>query len=243
MILEVAHSGPAVLSRFAMSEEKDVFDDIAIEVGDTKSRSGSCVNIVIDKGGKHGMIQTAVYRPMCEIGGKMEAHRGTILMLQGALRYAFSKYKKLQYITLNDKSMVAKKDIHITAKRLLQQRPGWYQEWLGAEADDKDMATKRVLQALSTMKPSDEDRDKMSAKGWGSTKEVEEMARKYLGRDSGAIVGTAWKIMRKVAMGYPIDIQTHLHGGGSNRRKRGIDDMLMKHSAKVFEMWRRLTYG
>lgn len=49
--------------RFYVHEEIDDFGDFIVEVGDTKTRKGPCVNIVVDKSQKYGMIQNALYRP------------------------------------------------------------------------------------------------------------------------------------------------------------------------------------
>lgn len=238
MILCVLGKDTGKQGKYTLTDQEDSFGDFEISVGDITYRQGSCITIVVDRGGKYGMLQNVIYRPMCEIGGKMEPHQGTILMLQSALHYVFSKYENLKYVTLNDKSTVATKDIHITAKRLLQQRQGWYQEWLGAVPDEKDMATNRLMKALARMQPSQEDKTIMNSLTWGKTRDIEEMARRYLGNESGSIIGTAWKITRKVALSYPVDIRTEM-GGGSVKKKHIAP---AKHMINWFHMWKRLTY-
>lgn len=243
--LIVTNTHSKISGTFTMMEDIDAFHDIEIEVGDVSSRFGACITILIDQSETYGMIQRAAYRPSCEINGKMEPHEGTILMLQGALRYVFQKYKTLKFVSLSDKSTVVMQDIHITAKRLLQKRQGWYQEWLGAIPDERHMPTMRLMKVLANMRPTKQDITTMNERKWGSTKEIEEMARRYLGKSSDAIIGTSWIITRKAVKQYNVETKvvvhrdTSRHDGGGNVRNR--DDIFGTHAVRLFRMWKRLA--
>lgn len=237
MLLQVVNRITGQEGRYTMLDVIDAFGDYEIVVGDTSSRKGPCITILVDQTRRRGMIQNAVYRPMCEIDGKMEPHTGTILMLQGALRYVFTTYKELKHVTLNDKSSVATKDIHITAKRLLQKRKGWYQEWLGAVVDEADMPTTRLMKKLGIMKLSDQDEAKVSERNWGTTKDIEDLARRYLGNEASSIIGTAWKISRKTVSAYPVDVYVQTGGDAINTDNAAA----AKHMTRLFKMWKRLS--
>lgn len=232
MILNVSDKNTGYKGQYNMMIETDEFDDTFVYLGDIHSRKGACVVILIDKHQKESLLQTALYRPSCDISGNMQSHTGTIIMIQAALKYVIQKYKTIEYITLNDKSLIPEGNIHVTAKRLLQKRKGWYEEYLGAIPDTNDFATKRLMRIISSMNVPDDIMYKMQKRTWGTTEDILEVAPVLLGKDAKYIIGTSWKIEANTINNYPIKIKISKPQIGGEIQKN--------HTIKIFEMWKKL---
>jgi hypothetical protein len=140
-------------------------------------------------------------------------------MLQAALKYVCDKYQHVRFITLTDKTSVPNSKIHITAKRLLQGRPGWYQEYLQAVPTD---GTIKLLQLLSKKEARAKIAEYLpvtSQISWGIEREIEEMAQRILPMNSEMIVGTSWRISRDHVLAYPIVYNKTSSGGGGGSRR------------------------
>lgn len=227
---------------FQMDRDVDDFDDVNIYVGDVQSRRGACVHIIVDKDRKYATLESAVYRASCDTKNRLQPHQGTIMMLQGVLKYLCKRYPALEYITLNDKSMVPLGNIHVTAKRLIQGRKGWYEEWLQAVPDMSHHSTRVLIHRLGhpdVQQKIQQYLPRTMVKTWGTTDDIVDLAPKIFGTHRKAVIGTAWKILRTDILAYPVRIKrigkAEVKKGGGKQ-----DDILWKHSIELFHMWHRL---
>lgn len=219
----------------------DDFGDVNIHIGDVVSRRGACLHIIVDKDKKYATLQNIVYRASCDLKNSLQPHQGTILMLQGALKYLCKRYRSLEFVRLNDKSVVSIGNIHITAKRLLQGRKGWYEEWLQAVPDMSDLSTRTLIHRLQHPDVQHEIQKYLpitTQKRWGTTDDIVDVAPKIIGTLRKSIIGTAWKIHRTDMLSYPVTVRKHdtdLHKGGYWN-----DDVIRKHQLDLFHTWHRL---
>lgn len=233
---------------FMFEREVDMFNDIVYYIGDVASKNGACISIVIDKNKEHATLESAMYRPTCDAKNSLQPHSGTILMLQGALKYICKRYTKLKYVSFDDKSMVPMSQIHVTAKRLLQGRKGWYEEWLQATPDMDVIQTRRAFSLLN----SDETKCRIqqylpitTQKSWGTAEDIAILAPKIVGPLGRSIIGTSWKISRSAILSYPVvfeRVDQPLGGGGENfaKMKKRAWIIALKHHASLCKLWHKL---
>lgn len=234
------------IRKFSIIREVDDFHDVNIYVGDVQSRSGACVHIIIDKSKTYATLENVVYRASCDIHNKLEAHKGTIWMLQGTLQYICKKYPSLEFISLNDKSTIPQGNIHVTAKRLLQGRPGWYQEQLQAVPDMNDKPTRRLMKKLKhpdTQAEIQKYLPRTTQRSWGTSKDILELAPLILGDVKKDLLGTAWKIMRQDILLYPVRVSHHAsrsqHGSGTLSLEK-LHTRSLQRQLELMQLWHDL---
>lgn len=220
----------------------DDFQDINIFVGDVHSKEGACIYAIIDQSKKYVALESVQYKTTCTMNQDLEPHKGTIVMVQATLKYICQRYKTIEYISLNDKSMVLNTNIHITAKRLLQGRKGWYEEWFQATPDMSVISTRRLMQLLQQENNKQTIQKYLhitTQRNWGTTDDIVEIAPKILGKEKRSIIGTAWKINRDDVLAYPISIQ-RMDGGTRHMSHSTLIDKSFKHRIELFHMWHKL---
>lgn len=246
MLLRVRSKTHAEKYVFVFEREIDMFQDIVYHIGDVASGNGSCISIIIDKTKTYATLETALYRPTCDVKNSLQPHSGTILMLQGVLKYICKKYTKLQYVTFDDKSMVPMSPIHVTAKRLLQGRKGWYEEWLQAIPDMDVLQTRRAISILSSEEVKQNIQKYLpvtTKKTWGTAEDIAELAPKIVGTQAKSIIGTSWKIPRSTMLAYPVVCERLIDGGDHGEITKLRTRMCKKafnHRAALCELWHQL---
>lgn len=163
-----------------------------------------------------GNIDTLYYNKDCSI--KLEKKTGTIHMLKTALQYVYDNYPYVKEYELQDESHINEEKIGkplITSKRLLYSKPGWYQEYLGAEPINytpflieyiKEKQT-IIHQLIKKYKPSKNGDD------WFVPLNIllitdnipPTLYENRIFSVSGKIFGTPWKITRNTISNYGID--------------------------------------
>lgn len=232
---------------FDATEEYDEdFECTNVYIGDPKTFVKACVFITVDKSST-AVLQNAAYKPSCTKDGSLKQGTGTAIMLKIALMYIFDKFKHVQNISINDKSMIPNGQIHITAKRLLQGRNGWYQDILGAIPDPNHKQTIYLIKELQTEKAKQAilaEKNVTSKRGWGTQKDIETMSVKIVPKYAKYIIGTMWVVTRESASKY--DISTTISGGGEktkhiwHRRKLSVNRTITKYNSQLFESYKNI---
>jgi hypothetical protein len=222
---------------FDVVEERDEeFDSIELYIGNSSRFTKACVFMYIDPKTHTAVLQSAIYHATCSTNTSLASKTGTALMLQCAVNYVFDTYKHLKYIDLNDKSMVPNGNIHVTAKRLLQGRQGWYQEVLGA------IPVANTIPLMQELKQSaakiQEYEHITTKKEWGTQAEIEQLAAIIVPKFKESIVGTAWRIPRR---DYGITVKKIDAKKGGTIQKASLKTKISEHTGKMFRSHLRLT--
>jgi len=186
---------------------------IEIYFGNSKMRSKSCVHITIKNNNETATLEGLKYETKCDLNGKLENGIGTIKMLKTALRFVFDKYKFLKAIDYHDK---AQKDrINITPKSLLLGLQPWYVKHF--EARPNNSSTERIINKIKKINLSEEDKNIISKKSWGTDEEIDYLCYKY---GLKCIIGTSWKIDKANIMNYDVsyEIRKVQKGGGKLKK-------------------------
>jgi hypothetical protein len=219
------------------------FETTNMYIGYPRKYTQACVFITVDSNNT-AVLQHASYRPTCAKDGSLKSGSGSISMLQCALKYTFAMSPKVKRILINDKTMVPTGAIHVTAKRLLQGRQGWYQEALGAVPDRSHQPTTDLMKELGLPKTKQliEDNKHITAKkDWGTHTDIEQLAAILLPRQKKNIVGTMWVVDRATVSKYKCNhtiVQAQQKGG--TQRRRRIDKKVTDNVRKNVESYLRM---
>lgn len=196
---------------------KDVIE-LKFFMTDHNNANDICVKISVPRNKRYrtGNIDVLYYNKECSISKiKLKEKEGTIEMLKTALQYIYDTYPYITKLTIQDETHYndsLQNKPHITAKRLLLGRPGWYQEYFGAEPEKKTLelinhiATKRseIDNTISKIKPN------KSGDEWWSTENIlniinnlqKSILRKRIYNIAEKIFGTIWFIPRNTIEKY-----------------------------------------
>jgi hypothetical protein len=192
--------------------------EIKFFMTDYNNANDICVKITIprDKRSKIGNIDTLYYDKECSISKiKLKEKEGTIEMLKTALQYTIDTYPYIRTFTIQDETHYNDSSLnkpHITAKRLLLGRPGWYEEYFGAEPEKKTLElikninTKRQIinTIIKNIKPQD------SGDEWWTTENIlkiinnipKDIVKKHVYYIEKNIFGTGWFIRKNTIKEY-----------------------------------------
>lgn len=226
----------------AAEERDDDFQCINIYIGHPEKYMKACVFITIEDNSDTAILQNAMYQVTCAKSNNLQPGEGTKTMLQCAIKYVFDTYLSVESISINDKSMVPNGKIHVTAKRLLQGRMGWYQDALHAIPDPNHKQTMflmKELQSASVKKRIAENLDITSQKNWGTHQDIEDMAKIILPRSAKYLVGTLWSVPRHTCE-CKYEIIESSGGGITQRRKTACNKKVMAHIGKINSSYFRL---
>jgi hypothetical protein len=126
--------------------------EIKFYIQDEYKKDDICVKITVPKKNNKipGNVDTLYYDKECSISSvKLERKEGTIIMLKTALQYVSDKFPYVKEYMIQDETHVNDEKLGkplITSKRLLLGRPGWYQEFFGAEPTDN---TTKLIEQIS----------------------------------------------------------------------------------------------
>lgn len=225
MILRVKHNLSEDAYDFnILTEIIEEMDTIEYYIESSHKQHPICISISIIKN-KQALLETVNYSSSCDLKGSLKNNTGTILMIMGLLKYVFNKHRDVFTISLNDKTMVPKKSILISAKRLLQGRPGWYQEYLGAIPDPSNIQTGQIIEALK--QPTVQQRIQKNLpittqRDWGKTAEIISMFEKITPLKGTSILCTSWWIHRSTIESYPISINVSNKGGSLKNKSINV---------------------
>lgn len=202
--------------------------EIKFFMKDHNNANDICVKITLprDKRSKIGNIDTLYYDKECSISKiKLKEKEGTIEMLKTALQYTIDTYPYIRKFTIQDETHYNDSSLnkpHITAKRLLLGRPGWYEEYFGAEPEKKTLElvkninTKRQIinTIIKNIKPQD------SGDEWWTTENMlkiiknipKDLIKKHIYSIEKNIFGTAWFIRKKTIKEYNMIYNIHMTG-------------------------------
>jgi hypothetical protein len=136
------------------------------------------ISIPIEKNKKIGNIDTLYYDNKCSISKiKLEKQKGTIEMLKTALQYVCDKYPYVIKFNLQDETHYntsTEDKPHITAKRLLLGRPGWYEEHFEAKPENE---TSKLISVIEKYRNKINDtikgiKPRESGEEWWTTKNI-----------------------------------------------------------------------
>jgi hypothetical protein len=236
-LLEIIHTETS--NMYVFPSEIQTIEDSIIQysIGSYDKRKPACVYITVDDT-EEATLDMVSYSSKCDIDNLLINKSGTIQMIMGSLKYIFQKHPHIRFISLNDKSMIPSGKIHVSAKRLIQGRPSWYEEHLGAKPDKRHPQTIKTLNLLK--QPTMVERIQayqtiMLEQHWGTSKDIIDMYEKITGLKSNVLLGTAWTISRKTIKKYPIRVSEkeskpfNISGGKAILHKKWIQhlDLLM----------------
>jgi hypothetical protein len=226
----------------AMEEDDDYFDTCHIYIGDTKSYINSCVFIDVDKTDV-ASLNNAAYRPVCATNKQLERGvNGTVIMLQGAIKYVFDKYKHVSVLELSDETMVPHTKINITIKRLLRGQPAWYQQYL--QATPGSVTTRKLLKELQSeaaVAKINQYRSLTDQSSWGTEADIEKIVTDVAPMYYKYIHGTKWQIDRATSQAYPVTYSIlPMQSGGELQHLQ--NKRVAKHIRKIYESKARLAY-
>ena len=165
-----------------------------------------CIIIFIDKENQaEATIEKVFYSEGCSYSETpLEQKNGTILMLKTALKVATDIFKNIKYFKLKDMSHKYNKNIKesvwITPRRLLQQKPGWYEEFVGATPTNDTKKIKLLIKNFYSKIEENIPKDNLS---WWTTENILKLTsiidRNFLTKN---ILGTYWIINRKKISDY-----------------------------------------
>lgn len=227
----------------AAEERDDDFQCVNIYIGHPEKYTKACVFITVEDNSDTAILQNAMYQTTCAKNKDLEPGEGTKTMLQCAIKYVFDTYLSVQSISINDKSMVPNGKIHVTAKRLLQGRMGWYQDALHAIPDPNHKQTMflmKELQSASVKRRIAENLDITSKRDWGTHHDIEEMATRILPKSAKYLVGTLWSVPR-TACQCNYELIESSGGGISPRRKTACNKKVIAHVSKINNSYFRLV--
>jgi hypothetical protein len=174
------------------------------------SNSGAepCIVIFIDKENQtEATLEKVYYSEGCSYSETpLEQKNGTIIMLQTALKVASDIFKNIKYFKLKDMSHKYNKNIMesiwITPRRLLEQKPGWYEEYFGATPTNDTKKVKALIKKFYSKIEEDIPKNNLS---WWTTANILKLTsiidRNFLTKN---ILGTYWNINRKTISDYNI---------------------------------------
>lgn len=197
-----------------------------IYIGEPHRTRDACVYMTVDETNE-ATLDGVQHRISCSIDKELEHGIGTVHMVKGALLFLRKMYPHIEWVYLNDKSTVITKKIHITAKRLLQGRKGWYEEHYGAIPMDK--WTRGIMNELAT--PGNQAKIQQylpitTKKSWGNAEEILTIAKNILPIYHRYIIGTSWGISKDTIDTYYRDISIEVTddkeqtGGNATKRKK-----------------------
>ena len=137
----------------------------------------------------------------------LENKNGTILMIQTALKIAYDIFKKIKYFKLKDMSFrynqTIKDNVWITPRRLLQEKEGWYEEYLGATPTND---TKRLKLIIKKTHEKINEYIPKNDLTWWTTKNILEVTMRIDGNFlTNNILATYWFINIKKISEYNIN--------------------------------------
>lgn len=219
MFLRVKH----ILSEEAydfniLTENFEEMDTIEYYIESSHKNMPQCISISVINN-RPALLEAVNYSSSCDLKRQLKNNTGTILMIMGLLKYVFQKHKELAYISINDKTMVPRTSILISVKRLLQGRPGWYQEYLGAIPDPSNIQTVQIIKALQ--KPTIQQRIQENLpitrqRTWGKPSEIISIFERITLLRGTSILGTSWWIYRSTIESYPVSINVVNKGRSIN---------------------------
>jgi hypothetical protein len=234
------------------TESHEEMDELyEIYIGQPHKTRHACVYISVDDS-SIAQLEAVNFRDDCTIGTvpMQQGSSRTVRMIQGALQYIIHTYPHVKTISLNDKSEIPSGKIHVTPKRLLQGRKGWYEEYLGARPDKWHRPTINLIEELQT--PSAQQRIQTflpitTQHSWGKTHEILEMAKQIVPiRGQQAIIGTSWVISRKTIQTYPMNFtvqKDRINSGESGGGGAGIRETIKKHAqaykGALYRQWKK----
>ena len=113
------------------------------------NRSSSCIQLLINKDDNSAILEeVSYYRSCSKKDGGLPSKNGTQHMCQIILRYLIDKYSFINHVDVVDKSaynITEEKLSFITARYLLQGKPGLYQKYLNAKPSAE---TKRLIELI-----------------------------------------------------------------------------------------------
>jgi hypothetical protein len=213
--MKLAVRTPSKTYEFEIVLEKDDDHGVHYFIGRPTLRTGACVWIEVHEG--PGKIMEATlhgigYHKSCSTTRDLEEGRGTIAMLQGALRYVLEKHPKVDRVALTDNAYKYVKSLNtrvlITPRRLFQGKQGWYQEHFGASpADRNTVQLLRLLQKnkdnLHVIAPE------ANNDGWGTYQDIQAAMDRLTSSQGARIFHTSWYIPRKAIMEYAVGRECH----------------------------------
>lgn len=110
-----------------------------------RNRSSPCIQILINKDENSAILEEVSYYNSCS---KTEPKEGAQHMCRSILKYLIDTYEFIDRIDVTDKSAynITDRDLSfITARYLLQGKPGLYQNYLGAKPTDE---TRELIQLI-----------------------------------------------------------------------------------------------
>lgn len=219
----------------AAEEREDDFQCVNIYIGQPEKYTKACAFITVEDDSDTAILQNAMYQTTCAKENNLLPGEGTKLMLQCSIKYVFDTYQHVQFVSINDKSMVPNGKIHVTAKRLLQGRTGWYQEALHAIPDPNHKQTMflmKDLQSTSVKNRIVENLETTSKRDWGTHQDIEEMAKRIIPRSAKYLVGTVWCVPRD-ACDCNYKLIESSGGGITPRRKTACNKKVIAHISKI----------
>ena len=183
-------------------------------IGDTKgfTRFDACIHIVIGQDDEASLADLS-YHPKCEIDGNLLQGIGTTIMLKGALKYVIQAFPHIRRVSLQDVAKKKNMNVLLTPKRLLLEKPGWYEERFGAKPTMKTQAVKRWIKKHQHRDDMGHPAFMISKPSWGSMEDLQDLSHDYV-----KLLGTTWDIVKSTIDEYPVTIQileTKQTGGGS----------------------------
>ena len=172
------------------------------------SNSGTepCIIIFIDKENQtEATLEKVFYSEGCSYSETpLEQKDGTIIMLQTALKVACDIFKNIKYFKLKDMSHKnINNKIWITPRRLLQQKPGWYEEYFRATPTND---TKKIKSLIKKFYSKIEENIPENNLSWWTTENILKLTsiidRNFL---TNNILGTYWIINRRTINDYNIN--------------------------------------
>ena len=113
------------------------------------NKSSSCIQVLINKEDRSAILEEVSYYQSCsKKDGGLPSKDGTKHMCQVILRYLVDKYKFIDRVDVVDKSaynITKDKLSFITARYLLQGKPGLYQNYLNAKSTEE---TKMLIELI-----------------------------------------------------------------------------------------------
>lgn len=172
-----------------------------------------CVEIHIYDDNTTANLQTVTYNQRCSIKG-LERKTGTKEMVQTSIKFVMNTFPHVQEIEISDYSSLpidGKRSVVITAKYLLQGRPGLYQDYLSAIPTNK---TKIAIDMIKNRRDAiDNTISKKINNLWTPTK-IKDIAERH-NINKEALLFSTWVIKREVVNTYNIQYTVHQgHIGG-----------------------------
>lgn len=191
--------------------------------------SHAVVSIFVDDRDRSIALQKIGFYEECELDAALQNLEATIAAVRAALRIVVKWFPRVQSISIADETFCpSPKRPLITARRLLLNRPGLFEEHLGARASGSTVSYLRFLRAALKQHPDIARDIRANAEDpfFFTADNVAELCARIRVRPA-LLIKTSWTLPASVVRQWPAP--TVLPGG--------TNSCVMKHQLKIDSPW------